>query len=164
MSAATLTIGTIGRGIQFGNLSGILVTVTGVSTTYATASGGLPFDLVTILQNAAPAGWNAPNYTQAINVQDVVGLLPIQLSTAGYLPMQLVVAISSCTYSAVPWESNTGGPANTPGILTSAPTTLRLIGIGAAATNHAAFGETADGSNSDVVTFLLLVMRNGANN
>lgn len=162
MSAATLVIGTIGRGIQFGNLSAIITTVTGVATTYSSAGGGLPIDLTGILQQAAPSGWNAPNYTQAINPADVVGLSPIQLSTAGYLPMQLV--IGTPTYTAVPWESNTGGPANTPGILATCPANFKLIGIGASAANHAAFGETADGSNSDVATFLLLVMRNGANN
>lgn len=161
MSAATLQIGTIGRGIQFGNLSGILVAVTGVATTYTAASGGLPIDLTTILQQAAPSGWDAPNYTQAINPADVVGLLPIQLSTAGYLPQQLVVGTP--TYTAVPWQSDSGVAA-TPGILATCPATFRLIGIGAASTNHAAFGEVADGSNSDVVTFLMLVMRNGANN
>lgn len=161
MAAAALQIGTIGRGIQFGNLSGILVTVTATATTYTSASGGLPIDLTGILQQAAPSSGDAPNYITALNPADVVGLMPIQLSTNGYLPLNLVVGTP--TYTAVPWQSD-NGTAATPGTLATCPATFRLQGIGASAANHAAFGETADGSTTDTITFILLVQRNGANN
>lgn len=159
MAAASLTIGTIGRGIQFGNLSGILVTVVASATTYSAAGGGLPIDLTTVLQQAAPAGWDAPNYTQALNPADVVCLVPMQLSTAGYLPQKLVVGTP--TYTAVP-GTTAGNGDNVPGILATCPATIQLWGTGAS--NAAALAQVADGSNSDTVTFLMIVMRNGANN
>lgn len=159
MAAAALTIGTIGRGIQFGNLSGILVTVTATATVYATASGGLPIDLTGILQQAAPSGWDAPNYVQALNPADIVGILPIGLSTNGYLPLSFT--LGTPTYTAVPWET-AGNGANVPGILATCPATIRLWGTGAS--NAAALAQVADGAVTDAVTFLLLVQRNGANN
>lgn len=159
MAAASLTIGTIGRGIQFGNLSGILVTVTATATVYATASGGLPIDLTGILQQAAPSGWDAPNYVQALNPADIVGISPIGLSTNGYLPLNFT--LGTPTYTAVPWET-AGNGANVPGILATCPATIRLWGTGAS--NAAALAQVADGAVTDAVTFLLLVQRNGANN
>lgn len=159
MAASTLQIGTIGRGIQFGNLSGILVTVTATATTYTTATGGLPIDLTGILQQAAPSGFDAPNYITALNPADVVGILPLNLSTAGWLPQTLVVGTP--TYTAVPWESNTG-VSNTPGTLATCPATFRIWGTGSGNASH--FAEIADGSVTDVFTFILLVQRNGANN
>ncbi len=70
MAAATLTTGTLGRGVAFANLSAISVTLTLTATVYATATGGIPFDLTGILQQAAAGelpGGIAPNYTQALN-------------------------------------------------------------------------------------------------
>lgn len=160
MAASTLQIGTIGRGIQFGNLSGILVTVTATATVYASASGGLPIDLTGILQQAAPAGFDAPNYIQALNPSDIVNILPLGLSTNGFLPTGLTVGMP--TYTPVPWTSTTNA-ASQPGILATCPATFRMVGIGASAANHAAFGEIVDGAVTDTMTFLLLVNRNGAN-
>ena len=71
------------------------VTITGVSTTYTTATGGLPFDLTTALQTASagaiPSG-QAPNYTQTINPNDIVGVLLGTTSTNGYLPLDFAIA------------------------------------------------------------------------
>lgn len=161
MAASTLQIGTIGRGIQFGNLSGILVTITATATVYATASGGLPIDLTGILQQAAPSGWDAPNYIQALNPADIVAIVPLGLSTNGFLPTGLTVGTP--TYTAIPWASTTDA-SMIPGALATCPATIRMVGIGAAVTNHAAFGEIADGAVTDAMTVLLLVNRNGANN
>ncbi len=159
MAAAALQIGTIGRGIQFSNLSGILVTVTATATVYATATGGLPIDLTGILQQATPAGDNAPNYIQAINPADVVGVMAIALSTNGFIPASLVVGTP--TYTAVPWMTSTN-ESGVPGILATCPATLRLWGTGNGNALHLA--EVGDGAITDAVTFILLVNRNGANN
>ena len=61
MAVSVSSIGTIGRGVQFANLSAIPVTVTATATVYATATGGLPIDLTAVLQQAAPASGIAPN-------------------------------------------------------------------------------------------------------
>ncbi len=156
--AAVLTIGTIGRGIQFSNLSGILVTVATSGATYATATGGMPIDLVGILQQATPAGNVAPNYIQALNPADVVGILPIGLSTNGFVPGNLVMGTAVDT---TPPGMSSGNATASPGILTSAPATFRLWGTGNGNALHLA--EVADGAVTDTVTFLLLVNRNGAN-
>jgi hypothetical protein len=151
MAVSTVAIGTIGRGIQFGNLSGILCTVTAVATVYATATGGLPIDLAPILQQAAPAGWDAPNYIQAIHPSDVIGILSIGPSTNGYTAGGLV--IGTPTYTTPPWMS-AGNATSLPGILVTCPATFRL-------NNGSA--QVGDGAVTDAVTFLLLVARNGAN-
>lgn len=159
MAAASLVINTIGRGGVFNGLSAIIVTVTATATVYATASGGLPIDLTGILQQGAPAGFDAPSYIQALNPADILGASAIQLSTNGFMPLGLVVGTP--TYTAVPWQSD-NGEQSTPGILATCPATIRLIGTGSA--NHAALGEVADGAVTDTFTFLLLVNRSGANN
>jgi len=153
MAAATLSVASSGRsGIPLINLSGIVCTITATATAYATATGGLPIDLVGILQQAAPAGNDAPNYIQALHPSDIIGILPMGTSTNGYTPGGLVVGTP--TYTAVPWMSTTNASAS-PGILATCPATLRL-------TNGTA--QVADGNITDAVTFLLLVNRNGVNN
>ena len=159
MAAAALQIGTIGRGIQFANLSGIIVTITATATVYATASGGLPIDLTGILQQAAPAGFVGPAGIQAINPADVVGVLPYNLSTNKFLPMGLVVGTP--TYTTPPGMSSNDASA-VPGFLATCPATIRLWATGAA--SNGAFGEIADGAVTDTISFILLVSRNGANN
>lgn len=160
MAAATLQIANFGRGpTVFGNMSGIYVTITATATTYTTASGGLPIDLTGILQQAAPPGFDAPNYIQALNPADIIGASSIQLSTNGFLPSNLTVGTP--TYTAVPWMS-AGNATDVPGILATCPCTIRLYGTGAS--NHAALGEVADGAVTDTITFILLVAKNGANN
>lgn len=161
--AATLQLNTIGRGPGvLSVLSAISVTIAGNGAAYATAAGGLPIDLLAILQAASagiiPSG-QAPNYTQTINVADIVGVTFIQLSTNGYIPAALGNILP--TYSNVPWQYD-NGPDATPGILLTCPATIRLYGSGNA--NGAALQEVADGANNDTFTVLLLINRGGANN
>lgn len=163
--AATTQINTLGRGpgvLQ--DVSVISVTVTANGASYATASGGLPFDLTTVIQTASAGAMQsgtAPNYIQTINVNDIVGIVATQLSTNKYWPGNFVVGTP--VYANVPWQYDNGVSA-TPGILQAngLPCTLRLWGTGSG--NAAAFAEVADGANTDVVTFLLYINRNGANN
>lgn len=160
MAAATLTTNAPGRqSAPINVITFIPVTVTLTATVYATASGGAPIDLTTVLQQAAPAGGNAPNYVQAINPADVIGILAPNMSTNGFEAKSLV--IGTPTYTAVPGQS-TNGVAATPGILATCPATFRLFGTGSG--NAAGYAQVADGAVTDAVTFWLIVMRNGANN
>ena len=162
MAAATVATATLGRGPNLNvNVSVVGLTITGVNTTYTTATGGLPFDLTTFLQTISagmiPSG-QAPNYTQTVDPADIVGVIPNQMSTLKFLPLNFAVGMP--TYSAIPWQSD-NGVAATPGALLTCPCTCRLWGTGAG--NAAAFAEVADGANSDVFTTLLQINRNGAN-
>ncbi len=162
MAAAALQIVTSGRGPGvFQNLAAIEVTITAVATVYAAASGGLPVDLTGILQQAAPSGWNGPAGIQAVNPSDIIGaVIPMGLSTNGFLATQITVGTP--TYTTPPGMSTTDASAS-PGFLATCPAWIRLTGIGAAVTNHAGFGEAADGAVTETFTCLLLVNRSGAN-
>jgi hypothetical protein len=168
MANATIVVNSFGRSnVAMNTVDVLVVTVTAVATTYATATDGLPIDLTTSLQIAAPAGNDAPNYTQARNPNDVVGGFGIQMSTNGFLPNNLQIGTASIgpsgppTYTAVPWETSTNAAA-VPGILATCPATIRLWGTGNGNGLH--FAEVADGSITDTFTFLLVIARSGANN
>ena len=163
MAAATTQVNQQGRGPNLAVIpEQISVTVTASSTTYATASGGLPFDLTTALQTASagmiPSG-QAPNYIQTINVADILGVVLSTLSTNKFMPLNF--AVGTPAYTNVPWQSDNGVSA-TPGILASCPCTIRLWG--GSSGSGLAFAEFADGSNSDSFTMQLQINRNGANN
>ncbi len=162
MAAATTQLNTPGRGPNaYCNVSVISVTVTGVATVYATATGGLPFDLTAALQAASGAGMQggiAPNYIQTMNPNDIVGVLLSSVSTTGFLPLNFALGLP--TYGPVPWQAD-NGPAATPGILLTCPCTIRLYGSGAA--NAAHLAEIADGATNEAFTMLLYINRNGAN-
>lgn len=162
MAAASTQVNTIGRGPNLNcAVSIISVTVTATATVYATASGGLPFDLTTALQTATAGmipGGIAPNYTQTVNPADLYGCFPLQLSTNGFLPQSF--AVGAATYTNVPWQSDNGVSA-TPGILATCPCTVRLWGTGAS--NAAHFAEVADGAVTDAVVLFIGVNRNGSN-
>lgn len=162
MAAATTQVNSLGRGPNcFGNVSVVSATITGVSTVYATGTGGFPFDLTTVLQTISPTaipGGTAPNYTQTVNPNDIVGVVLSKTSTTGFLPLDF--ALGTPTYTSVPWQSD-NGPAATPGILATCPSTIRLWGTGAS--NAAHLAEIADGATSEAFTVLLYINRNGAN-
>jgi hypothetical protein len=147
--AATESVATFGRITPLGNVAAVLVTIGGNGASYATASGGLPIDLTTVLAQASP--FSAP-----INPADVVGLVPIGLSTNGFLPGGFVAGTPTYT-------TGTLATVRAPQTLATFPATVRLYGIGSAATNHAALGEVADGANTDSFTALLLIARGGTN-
>jgi hypothetical protein len=147
--AATETVATFGRIATLGNLAAVLVTINGNGAAYSSAAGGLPIDLTTVLQQAQP--FSAP-----INPADVVGFVPMGLSTNGFLPGGFIAGVP--TYTNLP-----GASVRVPQVLATFPATVRLNGIGAAVTNHAALGEVADGANTDSFTALLLIARGGTN-
>lgn len=163
MASASSQVNTLGRGPNLACIPAqVAITVTASATAYATASGGLPFDLTTALQTASagmiPSG-QAPNYTQTINPADILGVVLSALSTNKFMPLNF--AVGTPTYTAVPWQSD-NGVAATPGILATCPCTIRLWG--GSAGSGLAFAEFADGNNSDSFTMQLQINRNGANN
>lgn len=160
--AATVTFTNLGRNSVITTLAAIAVTVSGNGATYATASGGLPFDLAAILNNAQ-------NNDSELIIQpaDILGIVPIGLSTNGFLPLGLNLPGPNTQLTAV--GSGYGSAPGLPPPMTvrpdyiwlTVPATIRLVGTGSA--NHAALAEVADGANTDSVTFLLLYARGGAN-
>lgn len=162
MAAATVVVNNLGIGPNaVDDLTVFEVTVTATATTYATATGGLPFDLTTALQTISATilpGGQAPNYDQTINPGNLICNVPFQMSTNGFLPMNF--KLGTPTDTNVPWQSDNGVSA-TPGILAACPCTIRLWGTGAG--NALAFAEVADGAVTDTFTILLAINRSGAN-
>lgn len=159
--AATVTFTNLGRNSVIATLAAIAVTVSGNGATYATASGGLPFDLANILNNAQ-------NNDSELIIQpaDILGVVPIGLSTNGFLALGLVLGTpTQLTAVGSGYGSAPGLPppmtVRPDYIWATVPATIRLYGTGSA--NHAALGEVADGANTDSVNFLLLYARGGAN-
>jgi hypothetical protein len=159
MAAASTTLGNLGRGVAFANLSAISINLTLTATVYSSAGGGIPFDLTSALQQAASGELSGGAAGTALNPADIVGIIPVGLSTAGFVPASLVVGTATFT---TPSGMSAGNASATPGILATCPCTMRLWGTGAA--NAAHLAEIADGAVTDTVTFLLLINRSGANN
>lgn len=150
MAVTTQLLANFGRIAAHGNVSVIPVIITASATAYATASGGLPVDLTSVLQQAAVAELDF------LNPGDIVGVYPVGLSTGGFLPGNLV--IGTPTYTAKPLASSQN--ANNK-VLATCPATLRLYGTGSGA--KAAFQEITDGAVTDTITLHLIVARGGQN-
>lgn len=159
--AANVTYANLGRNTVIADLAAIAVTVVANSAVYATASGGLPFDLAAVLNTAQPN-----DSEDIIQPADIIGIQAIQMSTNGFLPGNLTIGTPTQNTAV---GSGFGSAPGLPPPMTvrpdytwaTVPCTLRLWGTGSA--NHAAFAEVADGANTDTVTFLLLYARGGAN-
>ena len=158
--AATVTYTGLGRTSSIATLSAISVTIGGNGASYATASGGLPFDLAALLK--------AAGITNDLDVYptDVIGFVPLNTSTNGFLPMGLTLGtptwqtqqpFGTQTSPAVPALASVQAPQE----LATYPCTIRLYSTGSA--DHGALHEVADGANSDSFTGLLLLNRNGNN-
>lgn len=163
--AATESTSPYGRIATYGgDVTAILVTIGGNGAAYATASGGLPIDLTGILAGGVALSSGAAPFSQTyINPADVVGIVPLGLSTNGYLPTGFVMGTATYAAATYPFTGGSINAIHPVQQLATAPATVRLIGIGAAATNHAAFGEVADGANNDSFSALLLIARGGTN-
>jgi hypothetical protein len=133
-----------------GNVSVIPFIITATATAYATASGGLPVDLTSVLQQAAP--WEM----DFLNPGDIVGVYSVGPSTGGFLPGPLI--LGTPTYTAKPLASAQN--ANNK-VLATCPATIRLYGSGSGA--RAALQEIADGNVTDTITCHLVVARGGQN-
>lgn len=158
--AATVQMNNLGRNAVVATLSAISVTVNGNGASYATASGGLPIDLATVLNTANPN-----DSENIIQPADIVGIMPA-ISTNKFLACNLVIGTPT-QQNAV--GSGYASASGLPAPMTvrpdytwaTVPATIRLYATGAS--SNAAFGEFADGANSDTVTFLLLYTRGGSN-
>lgn len=156
MAASTLSVGTEGRIAVFGDISGILVTVTATATQY-TITTGLPIDLAGVLNDLAGG---APFSQPYLNPKDVVCLIPIGTAVggaaAGFLPGNLVVGTPTYTNPAVwPFAGGTAGSIQPSQQLLTCPATF-LLWNGST--------ELATAAITTVVSFLLIVARGGTNN
>jgi hypothetical protein len=158
--ASLVTMNNLGRNTVIATVSAISVTVNGNGASYATASGGLPIDLAAVLNNAQPN-----DSENIIQPADIIGIMPA-ISTNKFLAVNLVIGTPT-QQTAV--GSGYGSAAGLPAPMTvrpdyiwaTVPATIRFYATGAS--SNAAFGEFADGANSDAVTFLLLYARGGSN-
>ncbi len=147
--AATVTTNTVGRVSQMATLSAISVTISAASVSYATSLGGLAIDLASALINSGPQ-----DYTP--NPSDIIGFLPIGLSTLGFIPTGLTVGTP--TYTAVSGASTQNSGL---GALSTCPAYIRLAGSNA--TSSAKLLEIVDGVTTDSFTGLIVLARGGHN-
>lgn len=163
--AATLSESPFGRiATMGGDVTAIVVTIGGNGSTYTSASGGLPIDLVSIIAGGVAIGSGAAQFSQPyLNPSDVVCLVPVGLSTNGYLPGGYALGTPTYVAASYPFTGGSINAIHPVQQLGTCPATIRLYGIGAAATNHAAFGEVADGANTDSFVALLFIARGGTN-
>lgn len=138
MAAATVSISAPGTNLRATATpmtvpAFVPITIAASSTAYATATGGLPFDLAAFVnslgQLSAPA-----------NYKDIVGF--IGTSTTGYVAAQF--AVGTATYAS-----------GTSGALATLPCTVRLWTSGAS--------ELADANISQTINGFLMINRSGTN-
>lgn len=115
------------------NLTAIPITVTYSATAYATASGGLPFDLFAFLAASS-------QFSSGINYKDIVGFLPTGPTTEKFVLGAFAIGTATST---------------------TLPCTIRIYGTGSA--NLAALSEVADANLTGSFSGLLLVARGGQN-
>lgn len=151
MAATSQLINSFGRIAVLGNVSVIPVVISAVATAYATASGGLPIDLTSVLQQAAPPSLDN------LNPGDIVGVYAVGTSTGGFLPGSFV--LGTPTFTAKPLASQQGSGNK---VLATCPATIRLYGSGSGA--RAALQEITDGNVTDTITLHLVIARGGENN
>jgi hypothetical protein len=111
----------------------IPITVTYTSTTYATATGGLPFDLFTILSTSSP-------FAASINYKDIVGFIPDGTTTGKFILDAFAIGTATST---------------------TLPCTIRIYGTGSG--NKAALTEVDDAALTDAFSGWLVVARSGQN-
>lgn len=159
MAASTISVGTEGRIAVFGDISGILVTVTATVTQYTTASGGLPVDLAPVLNDLSGG---APFSQPYINPKDIVGLIAIGTVAAAdaangnhFEPGDLAVGTPTFTNPAVwPFAGGVAGSIQPSQQLATCPATFRLWN---------GTTELANATITATVTFLLIIARGGTN-
>lgn len=157
MAAATTTLGTTGRtSPPLVTPALIPVTIQATATVYSSAGGGLPIDLTAALNTGAQ-----PFDFPYIRPEDVIGIIPTNLSTNKFLPYGLVIGNYTTSAPVYPFTGGSANAIHPDNSLATCPATIRLFATGNG--NQAAFAEIADGAVTDTITFFLLVMRNGAN-
>jgi hypothetical protein len=149
MSAAVVSITNAGRTPSGGlaSVATIQLSIVLSATAYATATGGIPFDLASALNTAVGDQENP------VNASDI---LPYQyaMTTGGYVASQF--AVGTPTYT-----SNTDSSSARSQKITylTCPCTMRLYGSGSA--QYAALSEIQDGNVTDTLQLGLEVVRGG---
>lgn len=163
--AALNTVSTYGMvATNGGDVTAIVVTINANGATYSAASGGLPIDLTNIISGGVQIGSGAAPFSQPyLNPANVVAISAIGLTTNGFLPGGFVLGTPTYAAATYPFTGGSVNAIHPVQQLATCPATVRLYGIGAAVTNHAAFGEVADGVVNDTFTALLLIARGGTN-
>lgn len=131
MAAATITING-GRVVPYMDLAAALITVTYDTTAYATATGGLPFDLYGTLTQISPP-------SARINYSDIIGLVPLGKTVEKFVVDGNSFAVGTATS-------------------TTLPCTVRFYGTGSA--EKGALTEVDDANLSGSFKALLLIARN----
>lgn len=138
MAAAVVSNTAVGRvGAALGTLAAIPITIVFTATTYTTATGGAPFDIATLLNNAGPG-------ENSINPSDVVGIMGG--AATGYRCDGLTVGTPTYT-------DTTDTSFNKHLSLATCPVTARLWN---------GITEIGDGAITQTVTGFLLVFRGGS--
>jgi hypothetical protein len=164
VAAIDVLVGTCGRIAAYADVTVILIQVSANGAVYATASGGLPFDLTAALTGGAQQ-FDMPYF----NPGDVVGLIPLGLTGDGFVVTGFATGVPTYTAQVGSGYGSAAGlpPAGTSQgfltdqTLTTFPCTVRFFGTGAA--NHGALGEVADGASNSVFQALLFIARGGVN-
>jgi endonuclease YncB( thermonuclease family) len=130
MADATVSV-TSGRVASFLDLSAVLITVTYDATAYATATGGLPFDLYSTLQAVSP-------FSADIDYRDIIGFLPLGTTTEKFVVAGNTFAVGTVTDTTI-------------------PCTIRLYGTGSG--EKAAFTEVDNAALTGSFKGLLLIAR-----
>jgi hypothetical protein len=136
MAAATVTTNTtIPQRQAYPQLTitGIPITVTYSSTAYATATGGLPFDLFAFLAAAS-------NFDSSINYKDIIGFMPTGPTTEKFILGAFAIGTATST---------------------TLPCTIRIYGTGSA--NKAALTEVDDANLTGSFSGVLMIARGGNN-
>lgn len=134
MADSTITVNA-GRVSPYVTLAAVPITVTYSSTAYATATGGLPFDLFSTLATAGP--FSAP-----LSYKDIVACVPLGCTAEKFVVDGNSFAVGTVTSTTV-------------------PCTVRIYGTGSG--NKAALTEIDDASISGSFKALLIIARNGSN-
>lgn len=133
--AATVSPSSFGRVTTFGNMSAVKVSIDANSVSYATSLGGLLVDLYSALSAAGPQ-WGAPNGN------DVVGIVPLGLTSPGKFLITGKFTMGTVTSTAIP----------------------AYIQIGATGTAASAgLAEIADGACTQTFSALVILARGGTN-
>jgi hypothetical protein len=112
----------------------IPITVTYSATAYATATGGLPFDLFTILSASSP-------FSASINYKDIVGIIPASgLTEESFVLKNFAIGTATST---------------------TLPCTVRIFGTGSG--NKAALTEVDDANLTGSFNAWVVVARSGQN-
>lgn len=154
MALATVAAGTPPpRAVELLDLSIAELVITLTATTYTAASGGIPFDIASVLNNIGPFPQNG---IDPYDVYFIRGFGSVNGDTTRYVVTDFT--LGTPTWSAVP-NDIVNPEGFVLGTLATAPCTARLFGTGAS--SAAALGQIANGDLTGTLTVVLAIARSG---